>query len=176
MLVVLPIANYSSREPHCPPASVLGLFNLTGLEKALTNEEGLKEGVMNLFLAWMSTCRSWDGSYDAKESFLATKANMSLRVLRGEILENKSKRIQIKPKSLEALVVIGWVHRHFWMRLELKNAAMSIRLKSTHAWKDLSVTGLRISSFTVHLKALLLDLALSSCINSLILWPYIRPI
>lgn len=55
VLVVLPIANYSSREPHCSPASVLGLFNLTGLEKALTNEEGLKEGLMNLFLARMST-------------------------------------------------------------------------------------------------------------------------
>lgn len=80
------------------------------------------EGAMNMFLDWMSTLDVpfIERSYDVKESFLATNAKMSLRVPWGEILENKSKRIQIKSKSPEALAFIGWVHRHFWMRPDLE--------------------------------------------------------
>lgn len=62
-----------------------------------------------------------------KESFLATKTKMSVGVLEGEILKNKSKRIHIKPKGPEASAVIGRVHRLFSMIPGLKNTAMSIR-------------------------------------------------
>lgn len=71
--------------------------------------------------------RSWDGSYDVKESFLATQTKMSVSVRQGEILKNKSKRLQIKPKGPEALAVFGRVQRLFSKIPELKITALSIR-------------------------------------------------